>query len=53
MNSLYCLHPVVLYDEVFNGCDGFISVQQYFSIFYIYITIITINDFLVQRVRPV
>ena len=53
MNSLYCLHPVVMYDEVFNGSVGFLFAQQYFGVFYyIYIIIITINDFLV-RVAPV
>ena len=27
--NLYCLHPVVLYDEVFNRGISFISAQQY------------------------
>ena len=53
MNSLYCLHPVVLYDELFNGCDVFLLEKQYFSVFYIYVIIITINDFIVKRVLPV
>jgi len=33
-HSLYSLHLVVLYDEVFNGCGNVLSTQHFYFLCY-------------------
>jgi hypothetical protein len=47
--NLYCLHPVVLYDDAFNRVISFDLLNNIFIVLYYHVNIIiiTVNDFLV------
>jgi hypothetical protein len=51
VKCLYCLNPVLIYDEVFNTSNVYLCAQQYFIVLlYVNIIIITTNDLLVRHV---